>query len=138
MPARPFRDPGALGAGRVEPPVDLDIDPGDEERGDRVNRAHVAAGGKRQLQPAEVRIDHLTEALETEDQRDVDADSLSDAIGDRAEARLRGGNLDERVRAVDRSGESHRFADRSGRVVGDAGTHLDGDATIHDDPTASI
>ena len=131
MPARPLQRGGTLAADCVQSLVDLEIDPGDEERGHRVNRAQVAAGGEGQLQPGEVRIDHLAEALETEDQCDVDADSLGNAFGDRAEAWLGGGDLDERVRTVDRSGQCQRLVDRPGRVVGDAGAYLDGYAAIH-------
>ena len=64
-------------------------------------RGQVVAVGLGLLQPVEEGVHHLAVAVEREDQRDVDADALGQACGDRRQARLGGRDLDEQVGPVD-------------------------------------
>ena len=52
------------------------------------------------LQPSQVGVDHLAVALESEDQRHVHADTFTGDRGNRWQASLGGGNLDQHVRSV--------------------------------------
>jgi hypothetical protein len=68
----------------VEPPVHLGVHPADEERRHRGDAYQVLVTGL--LQAGEERIDDLAVPLQREDQRDVDADPLGQALGDRRDA----------------------------------------------------
>src|SRR5699024_10314871 len=65
--------------------------------GHGVDLRQVAAGGIGQLEPGEVGLHDVLVPLDGEDQRDVDADALTDGRGDRGQARLGGRDLDEQV-----------------------------------------
>jgi DNA-binding transcriptional MerR regulator len=85
-PASPHDLLGAAHAAvtpHVEAPVDLGVHSGDEEGRHRVDPAQVLTVGRGLLEPSQVGVDDTAVTLEREDQRDVDADSLSDRAGDR-------------------------------------------------------
>ena len=69
-------------------------------------------------------------ALEREDQRDVDRDAGGDRLLDRGQARLRGGDLDEQVRAVDERVQALGLLDRALGVVGEARVDLERDPAV--------
>src|SRR5699024_941189 len=77
----------------LQPRVDLAVHAGDEEGGHGVDLRQVAAGGIGQLEPGEVGLHDVLVPLDGEDQRDVDADALTDGRGDRGQARLGGRDL---------------------------------------------
>ena len=83
----------------VEPLVGLGVDARDEERRDRRHRGQVAARVGVALHAADVGLGDLAVAVEREDQRHVDGDAGRDRLLDRRQARLRGRDLDEQVRA---------------------------------------
>ena len=119
-----------VGADRLEPLVDLGVDPGDEERRHGEDPAEVEAGVAGLLEPAQVGVHDLAVALDAEDQRHVDADALGDRGRDRRQPLLGGRDLDVDVRPV------HGLPQRLGRgdgglgVVGQVGLDLDRDPAV--------
>ena len=109
---------GLVGADRVEPLVDLGVDAGDEERGDRVDLRQVLAGRVGLLEAVEVGVHHRAVALEGEDQRDVDADPVGDGGRDGGQAVHGGGDLDEHVVAVDGVAQRLGLGDGAARCRG--------------------
>src|SRR5262249_42435889 len=75
----------------VQPGVDLGVDTGDEQRGYRPDLRQVAAGPAGLLQAVQERVHDRVVAFHGEDQRDVDADPLGQAGGDRGQALPGGG-----------------------------------------------
>ena len=119
-----------VGADRVQALVGLGVDARDEEARDRCDRARVAAALHEPLEPADVGLGDRRVALEREDQRDVDRAALRDALLDRAEPGLGGGDLHERVRAVDPLVQAERLVDRRLLLVGELGVDLDRDVAV--------
>ena len=116
---------GLIGADRVEPLVDLAVDPGDEERRDGVDLAQVVTVGRGLLQTADVGVDHPAVALQGEDQGHVDADPLGDRRGDRRQAGLGGRDLDQHVGPVDDLPQIGRLGDGGLGVHGQTRLDLD-------------
>ena len=116
---------GLVGAELVEPLVDLGVDAGDEERGDRVQAGQVGVARPGLLEAGEERVHDRAVAVEGEDQRDVDRDARAHHLGDGGQALDRRGDLDEHVRAVDRGREGLGLLDRPGGVVGEPRVDLD-------------
>jgi hypothetical protein len=76
------------------------------------------------------RFHDLGVAGQGEDQRDVDADPLGEALCDRREAGVRGGDLHEHVRPVHRRPQRSCLDEGPVRVVGEARIDLDGHAPV--------
>jgi hypothetical protein len=110
-----------VGADLSEALVDLGVHAGDEEGGDGVDAAEVVTVRAGLLESGEVGVDDLAVALEREDQGHVDRDARGESRGDRGQARLRRGDLDERVRAVDLGPQLLRLGGRRGRVMREVG-----------------
>ena len=70
-------------------------------------------------------------ASQREDQRDVDADRLGQAGGDRGQALARGRDLDEQVRPVDRPPQCPRLGDGGPGVVREPRVDLDRHPPVH-------
>ena len=131
------RDPGAsleLGRGRVvegvEARIDLGIDSGDEDRGHRPDRGQVVSGRARLLQALEEGFDDVPVPGQGEHESDVDADAGGDGVGDRAQSRLGGGDLDHRVRFTDALPQRLRRFHGARGIVGQRGSDLDRHATV--------
>ena len=90
-----------LAAHGFEPLVGFRVDARDEEARDGQHLTGVAASRDEPLEPAQVGLSNLRVALQREDQRDVDRLAVGDAILDRRQARLGGGDLDVAVRTID-------------------------------------
>src|SRR5699024_7574677 len=113
-----------------QPRVDLAVHAGDEEGGHGVDLRQVAAGGIGQLEPGEVGLHDVLVPLDGEDQRDVDADALTDGRGDRGQARLGGRDLDEQVLPADHRMQVLDLLDGALGVVGQARVDLDADPAV--------
>ena len=120
----------ALGADLVQPRVDLGVDPADEERRDRGQPGQVAAGGPGPLEAVEERLHDLAVAFQREDQGDVDADALGDALRDRGQPGFGGRDLDEQVRPVDEPPQLPRLGDGCVGLGREAGIDLDGHPAV--------
>ncbi len=111
--------------GLLEPAVGLGVDPRDEEAGDGEHPRRVAARGHQALEPAHVGLGDGRVALEREDQRHVDRSALGDAVLDRAEPGLGGGDLHVQVVALHLAVEPHRLLVRALAVVGERRVDLE-------------
>ena len=69
-------------------------------------------------------------ALEREDQRDVDGDAGGDRLLDRGQALVRGGDLDQQVRAVDQAVQALGLVDRGLGVVREVRVDLERDPAV--------
>ena len=99
---RSARRSASPSASRLDPPVDLGVDPADEERGDAGHAGEVVRpGGGQGLEAGEVGLDDLGVAGEREDEGHVDAPALGDHLADRGDALGRGRDLDQHVGPVD-------------------------------------
>jgi hypothetical protein len=121
---------GLVAADLVESLVDLGVDPADEERRNAAEPGDVLAGHVRALDTFEERVHDGLVALETEDQRDVDADALGEELADGGQPLDRGRHLDEEVRPVDQPPQRAGLGDGLGGVVRDARVDLDRHATV--------
>ena len=119
-----------LAADLVETTVGLRIHARDEEARDRDDLRGIAAFGDQALETLDVRLRDLGVPLEREDERDVDRPSGGDAVLDRAEPRLRSGDLHVGVRPIDELVQPHGL--RVGRVtvVRQLGVDLDRDVAV--------
>ena len=81
--------------------------------------------------PVEERIHDPVVARQREDQRDVDADRLGQAGGDRRKPLARGRDLDEQVRPVDRPPQCPRLGDGGPGVVSEPRVDLDRHPPVH-------
>ena len=114
----------------VEATVGLGVDPRDEEAGDGVDGARVAADADEALEAAQVGLDHLLVAGEREDQGHVDRAAAGGHLFDRPDAGVRGRDLDQQVRPRDRRVEHRGLVDRGLGVVGEVGVDLDRDVAV--------
>jgi hypothetical protein len=114
----------------LEPLVDLGVDPGDEERGDRVDVGELVAVVGRLLEARDVRLHDVAVLLEAEDQRHVDGDAGRDRLGDGRPAGLRARDLDHHVGLADGLVELGGLGHGLAGVVGQAGGDLDRHAAV--------
>ena len=129
---RASAQPGRLaGPDLVQPGVDLGIDPGHEEGGDRPDRRQVMAGPPGAFHPVEEGVHDRVVARQGEDQRDVDADALGQARGDRGQSLPGGRDLDEQVGPVDQPPQRPRLGDRGLGVMREPRVDLDRHPAIH-------
>ena len=119
-----------VAADLVEPAVGLGVHARDEERRHRRDRARVTAPVDQALQAADVRLGHLAVALEREDQRHVDGDAGGDRLLDRRQARGRGGDLHQQVRALDERVQALGLGDRGLGVVREVRVDLERDPAV--------
>ena len=91
----------------------------------------VVAGLPGAFHAVEEGLHDLVVAGQGEDQRDVDADPLGQARGDRGQALPGGRDLDEQVGPVDQPPQRPRLGDRGLGVVGEPRVHLDRDPPVH-------
>ena len=122
---------GLRRADLVQPTVDLGVHAGHEERRHRGDAGQVPPGGAGGFQAGQECLDHLGVAGEGEDQRDVDADPLGQAGGDRGQALPGCRDLDEQVGPVDQPPQRAGLGDRAAGVVGDPRVDLDRHPPIH-------
>src|SRR5690606_5300065 len=118
------------GADRGELCVDQSIDSGDEEGRDGMDLRDVVPGSPGPLETAQVRVDHLTVARQTEDERHIHADARSNRVTECLEALDGGGYLDHRVRAVDALPELLRLSDGARSVTGQHRRDLNRDPAV--------
>ncbi len=116
----------------LQAPVDLGVDPADEEGGHTGHMGQIGGAARRheRLEPAQVGLHDLVVAVEPEDQRHVDAPALADEGLDRRDALAGGRHLHEQVRQRDGLVEPARVAHGPARVVGQSGRHLEGDEAV--------
>ena len=107
-----------------ETAVRFGVDAADEEGRHRRDPRQVAALLGVALEPAEVRLDDLGVPGDREDQRDVDGDALGEALLDGGDARQRGRDLHEHVRARGLAVQPVDLFDRGGGLVGAVGRDL--------------
>ena len=110
---------------RLEPLVGLGIDPGDEEARDREHLARVASGGDEPLEATEIGLGNGGIALEREDQRHIDRDTLGDAVLDRTEPGLGSRDLDVEVRPIDLIVEAKRLLEGAFALVRECRVNLE-------------
>ena len=122
---------GLRRADLVQPPVDLGVHAGHEERGHRGDAGQVPPGGASGFQAGQECLDHLGVAGEGEDQRDVDADPVGQARGDRGQALLGGRDLHKQVGPVHQPPQRARLGDRPAGVMGDPRVDLDRHSAVH-------
>ena len=101
--------------------VGFGVDAADEERRHGRDPRDVATLLGVPFEPAEVRLDDLRVPGEREDQRDVDGDALGEALLDGGDARHRGRDLHEDVRAGSLAVQPVDLLDRGGGLVGAVG-----------------
>ena len=119
---RPSPQRQGLGrADRLQPPVDLGVDPADEEAGHAGHRGQVAVV---RLEAGQVGLHHVVVAVEPEDQRHVDAAALADERADRLHALGRRRHLHEQVRLGDAVVQLAGRGDGAVAVVRQIGRHL--------------
>ena len=94
-------------------------------------RGQVVAGLAGALQAVEEGVHDLVVAGQGEDQRDVDADALGQAGGDRRDALPGGRDLDEQVGPVDQPPQRPGLGDRRLGVVGQPRVDLDRHPPVH-------
>ena len=90
----------------------------------------VAAARDEPLEPTQVCLDDLAVALEREDERHVDVLAARHTLLDRAEARLRGRDLDVEVRLRDPREQPHRLVEGTFAVVRERRVDLPGHETV--------
>ena len=83
------------------------------------------------LHPGEVGVDDLAVALQREDQRDVDADPLGQALGYRGQPGRGGGDLDEQVRPVHQPPQGTGLGDGLLGVARQPRVHLQRDPAVY-------
>ena len=114
----------------AETAVGLCVDSRDEEAGDRVDPAWIAAGGDQSLEPAQVGLCNLAVSAQREDQGHVDRVAASSHLLDRGNAGVGGGDLDQQVRPGDRLMELRCLRDRRLGVGGEGGLDLDRNVAV--------
>ncbi len=115
---------------RVDEGVDRAVDAADEEAGDALHPAGVAALARERLQPREVGLGHRLVGLEGEQQRDVDIDPVADERLDGRNPGRRGRHLDHHVDAVHRLPQTTGLVERGLGVVGEVGRDLQADVAV--------
>src|SRR3954453_19075490 len=123
-----------VGAGLVQPLVDLGVDAGHEERRDGRDAVQRAPLLEALFQSGEVGVHDRPVALETEDEGDVDTDAAGDGRRDRRQARLGRRNFDVQVRPVDQPPQVRGLGGGRVRLVRQAGRDLEGDPTVTGGP----
>src|SRR3954467_14643115 len=119
-----------VGAGLVQPLVDLGVDAGHEERRDRRDALQRSALLQALLQPGQVGLHDRPVALEAEDEGDVDTDAAGDAGGDGRQAGLGRGDLDVQVRPVDQPPQVRGLGSGGVGVVCQARGDLEGHPAV--------
>src|SRR4051794_40221678 len=123
-----------VGAGLVQPLVDLGVDAGHEERRDGRDAVQRAPLLEALFQSRQVCVHDRPVALETEDEGDVDTDAAGDGRRDRRQARLGRRNLDVQVRPVDQPPQVRGLGGGRVRLVRQAGRDLEGDPAVTGGP----
>ena len=95
-----------------------------------MQRVDRQAGSRPPFEARQVGVHHLFVPGQREDQRDIDANAPGNRLGDRGNAGLRRGNLDHHVVAGDERVQPPCLSDGTGRVLRQARTDLDADASI--------
>ena len=115
---------------RIQPAINLDVDPAHEERRHALQSFQGPAAGQPLLQPAEEGIEHGAVTLDREDQGHVDGDAGGQRFRDGGKPRQRRRDLDEQVGSVHQPPQPSCLGRRARGILGDAWIDLDGHPAI--------